>query len=390
MHFDPPSDSLAVCFPALAAEWHPTKNGALTPAHVTSGTSRKVWWQCRGNSAHVWQAKVANRAGVLRRGCPMCANRVLTPENSLRGRYPELARQWHPTANHPLTPDDVIAGCRVRVTWVCPVDSTHVWKAKLNNRTAGKTGCPMCANKKISPERSLLACRPELAAEWHPTKNGGLTPGRVFPASNRKVWWQCPRDPTHAWRAVVATRSLNGAGCPVCSGRVPSPTTSLRARRPDVAAEWHPTKNGKLSPDDVMCRTLRRVWWQCGRDPAHVWQTTVATRVKAKIGCSICAGLVAEPSASLRALFPRLAREWHPTKNGTLRPERVLPTRRRPVWWRCLRDPSHEWAATVYVRAMCGALCPSCAGGRGQATSQGRATRRGHAAAQAARASKLR
>ena len=36
--------SLAETHPDLAAQWHPTKNGELTPYDVTAGTDKSVWW----------------------------------------------------------------------------------------------------------------------------------------------------------------------------------------------------------------------------------------------------------------------------------------------------------------------------------------------------------
>ena len=38
--------SLAYRFPELSKEWHPTKNGDLTPYDVTVGSHKKVWWIC--------------------------------------------------------------------------------------------------------------------------------------------------------------------------------------------------------------------------------------------------------------------------------------------------------------------------------------------------------
>ena len=32
---------------------------------------------------------------------------------------------------------------------------------------------------------------PELAAEWHPTKNGELVPEDISYGSGRKLWWRC-------------------------------------------------------------------------------------------------------------------------------------------------------------------------------------------------------
>ena len=40
-----------------------------------------------------------------------------------------------------------------------------------------------------------------LAAQWHPTQNDALRPEGVRPGSAKGVWWCCPKDPTHTWRA---------------------------------------------------------------------------------------------------------------------------------------------------------------------------------------------
>ena len=48
--------------------------------------------------------------------------------------------------------------------------------------------------KKVPYERSMAYCNPELAKEWHPTKNGTLTPNEVWKSEKRKVWWILPYD----------------------------------------------------------------------------------------------------------------------------------------------------------------------------------------------------
>ena len=40
----PRKNNLTITHPELAAQWHPTKNGTLTPEMVTCGMSKKVWW----------------------------------------------------------------------------------------------------------------------------------------------------------------------------------------------------------------------------------------------------------------------------------------------------------------------------------------------------------
>jgi hypothetical protein len=38
---------------------------------------------------------------------------------------------------------------------------------------------------------SLAEVNPELAKQWHSTKNGELTAAEVFASSGKKVWWRC-------------------------------------------------------------------------------------------------------------------------------------------------------------------------------------------------------
>ena len=58
-----------------------------------------------------------------------------------------------------------------------------------------------------------------LLRQWQTGKNGALTPDGVAAGSHKSVWWQCEKG--HEWQAAVASR-VNGAGCPVCAGRVNS------------------------------------------------------------------------------------------------------------------------------------------------------------------------
>ena len=42
--------------------------------------------------------------------------------------------------------------------------------------------------------RSFKDLRPDLAEQWHPTKNGDLTPEMVSEYSNREVYWLLSYD----------------------------------------------------------------------------------------------------------------------------------------------------------------------------------------------------
>ncbi len=280
---------------------------------------------------------------------------------SLAGAFPQLAREWHASRNGDLRPTDVTPGSSRRVWWKCPAGADHEWQAPVYGRTAGGTGCPFCSGRRASRERNLARLHPKVAAEWHPTKNGALRPGDVVPGSNRRVWWRCRRDPGHEWAAVVQSRAVLGSGCPFCRGDRPSATHCLAARFPALAAQWHPTRNGKLGPAEVTPHSAYRAWWFCVAGADHVWQEQVNERSGGGKGCPFCAGKRVSRTNCLAVLYPRLAREWHPTKNGSRTPRDFVAGSVKRVWWRCRKGPDHEWLAGIASRVH-GTGCPCCSG----------------------------
>jgi rubrerythrin len=273
---------LATTNPVLASEWHPARNGELTPNDLTPNSGRKAWWQCRV-CGYEWAAVIANRNRGS--GCPSCSGKVATPENCLSAISPALAAEWYQTKNGDLTPDDVTPNSGMKVWWQCRVCG-HEWEARVNSRHQGR-GCPVCAKQQLAtPENCLAVANPTLAAEWHPTKNGVLTPNDVKPMSNKKAWWQC-RVCGHEWEAIVSNRNNLHRGCPACAGQVVTPENCLAAANPDLAAEWHPTKNGELTPSDIKPGSGKKIWWQC-HTCGHEWEAVVASR-NSGIGCPACA-----------------------------------------------------------------------------------------------------
>lgn len=155
--------------------------------------------------------------------------------------------------------------------------------------------------------------RQALLEEWDVEGNGALTPLALSHGSRQKVWWRCGAG--HRWQAAVYTRTGAESGCPYCAGKRPWPGfNDLASQEPALAAQWHPERNGPLTPDQVVCGSTRRVWWQCGS--GHVWAASVKSRA-AGAGCPYCTGRRISPGENdLATLYPALARQWHPTKNG--------------------------------------------------------------------------
>ena len=274
----------------LMVEWDYEKNNLLgyDPQKITFGSAIKVWWRCENN--HKWEASPNHRSNG--RGCPECAQiqrfiskrkNIVARRGSLAINNPNLARQWHPIKNAPLTPSDISVNSPERVWWLC--NNGHEWNAPINSRNSG-AGCPVCSGHKIVVGvNDLATVSPDLAKQWHPTKNKSLKPTEVTAHNANTVWWQCKKG--HEWQAKISNRT-NGNNCPICIGKkVLVGYNDLATVLPCIANEWHPTKNGALMPEDVTLHSNKKVWWKC--EKGHEWQTSVSHRSNGR-RCPVCFG----------------------------------------------------------------------------------------------------
>ena len=132
----------------------------------------------------------------------------------------------------------------------------------------------------------------ELMKEWDYEKNKEIDLNKIRKFSNKKAWWICPKC-GYNWYTVISSRT-QGHGCPRCSGRVVNDNSNLAVVAPELAAQWHPTKNGKLTPKDVGPYSEKKIWWICKR--GHEWEATVSNRYQGR-NCKQC-------SSELRTSFP--------------------------------------------------------------------------------------
>lgn len=138
---------------------------------------------------------------------------------SLSEAYPDIAKQWHPQKNFPHTPEQYTPGSSHKACWQC--EKGHEWVTTIRERTRGSQ-CPFCSNHKVLVGyNDLTTTHPNVAKEWHSTKNGTLQPIEFLAGSDQKVWWQCPIC-GHEWEARIYLRTKNrghGTGCPHCSNQ---------------------------------------------------------------------------------------------------------------------------------------------------------------------------
>ena len=380
--------SLAEECPEKANLWHPTKNKPLTPKDITVGSDRKVWWFLPYDDPKTgkhfdfeWHASLKD---VVSRdqGCPYLSWRAVWPGfNDLATTHPNLVSEWHPTKNGKITPFSLSAGSKEQVWWLMLYNDSRTnkqfafeWEAPVYSRALNGNGCPYLNGTRVwKGFNDLASTFPEIAAEWNYEKNGSLTPDMVTAYASRKVWWiihytdpLTKRSWTLEWKACISDRTRKGASCPYLSGKaVLAGFNDLAFLRPDLATEWHPTKNGSLKPTEVSCNSGKKVWWyRHYSDPItkkefnFEWPATIASRVSGK-DCPFLSGKAVWPEYNdLLTLFPKIAAEWHPTKNRSLSTNSVTAYSEKKVWWLC--PNGHSYRAIISNRTQLYSGCSEC------------------------------
>lgn len=281
--------------------------------------------------------------------------RKLIPNiNDLKTEYPDIAKEWDTNQNDGLLPSEVLSHSGKKYWWKCI--NGHSWQATPSNRVYGY-GCPYCSGRRpIRGYNDLATTSPELLREWNYEKNLPDTPETISGKSNRVFWWKCKQG--HEWQTDVAHRTNRGDGCPYCSGhRVLQGFNDLASINPATASEWNYQKNGVLLPTQITISSNKKVWWVC--ENGHEWQDTPSNRSRGD-RCPYCSGhRVWEGYNDLATTNPILAREWHPTKNGSLTPKDVTANSEKTVWWLC-PICGNEWKAKPASRNSKGTGCPKC------------------------------
>jgi len=339
-------NDLAFKYPILASEWDSKKN-KLSPSKILYGTNQKFWWVCsrdhsyqasptkrilestgcpfcankavlagfndlasqRPNLASRWSHKnplkpsevfakshakfifecqlghdwTVEPSSISNEGyCPTCANKTVEIGfNDIPTRFPYLAATFDAALNPGVDLRKVDPRSKSKLSWRCELG--HVWKVAPANRLGGQ-GCPYCANKKVLKGFNDLEYKhPEIAKQWHFERNQKAATEVNF-ASNAIYWWQCELG--HSYRQAVSNKTLKGYNCPYCSRKlVMKGFNDLATEFPELSKEWHPTRNSPLTPEMVVSKTAKRIWWKCSA--GHEWPAAPSTRTKG-IGCPTC------------------------------------------------------------------------------------------------------
>jgi len=291
---------------------------------------------------------------------------------SLLEQFPELSKEWHPTKNKircvegninlnnvRLKPSQIYHGSHQIAIWICSKKKYHVYDMPVYRRTQMNQGCPFCAGQRTHVKDSLFTSHPNVAKEWHPTKND-LTPKDKTRGSNYHAWWKCIKysKADNNWQAYINDRTRRKDRCPYCTGRelTKCKLNSIKYTHPELAKEWHP--DNLYGPENyTSIRKKESFFWICKINSHHKYEMPIYLRIKGH-SCNICASKVVNKYNCLATTHPELAKEWHPTKND-LTPNDVLAGSDKRITWLC-RKCGYSWPAMVNNRANKESKCSNC------------------------------
>lgn len=361
--------SIAVTHPNVVKDWDSERNGSLTPYDVTSGSNKVVWWKCSRNPKHRIQRSVQTYCET---GCSICSKGRNTSINEIafylglicifpdamhRHRINDDKRLevdiWIPSLSLAIEYDghyyhkgeeklrldaakDFLLNTigikliRMREEPLPPLEGSKAivikisdWRESLKEpfseliKTINKlykmhkvnsVKTDMLSNDididlkqmearayitSVPKEESLAHKCPKLIEEWHPTKNGSLTPWDVRPFANFKVWWIC-KNCGYVWLASIAKRT-GGRGCPLENGcgssLVITAKNSLGSHFPEIAKELDQELNSFVCPDQIYEYSLKIFQWRCSKNSEHVWSSSVNDRTRGGRGCPLCTSI---------------------------------------------------------------------------------------------------
>lgn len=346
--------NLEIHYPKIAQEWNKEKNGKKLPKDFSPHSNKYIWWSCF-TCGHSWSAKISNRTS-LGRGCPLCANKIVVEgANDFATTHPHLTKEWHPTKNENLAPNEVTYGSGKKVWWSCP--NNHEYKASILHRAHG-TECPKCNEgrqtsfaeqatyfyiKKLYPdaisrytadflermELDIYIPSIKLAIEydgeaWHKKnsikreerkfklcKDNGIKLIRLrekmpeFPSDIADEMFSMEKlyEPKNLEKMLQEVlRRINYSATwlrnnpvdvnivrdrpQILEYKTDLKSKSLKYLCPEIAKEWHKTKNGGQSPEHFQPGTDYKAWWLCP-DCNNVYEAAIGKRT-AKKGATAC------------------------------------------------------------------------------------------------------
>lgn len=348
-------NTLSHCFPHIAKEWHPTRNGDLKPCDVSKSSGKKVWWLCKQpcknkccDCTHEYEATVDARTPSKSRrngsGCPICYGRKLCcKKHSIWYHHKRrICLYWNLEKNISIFPTDISVFTHKKV-WLEDPCCSH-------DRPSVDMYPSYIDDVKNNQERNLSLETLEYLDL--------STKHRIFDWNSyncvrcRHEWDQRPKD-------IITGKT----DCPYCSNprKEICKSGSIVENFPDIMKQWHPTKNEDIDPNKLSPNSSKPIWWLCPKTTCehgckHEWIAPPSNRTRVKSGCPFCSEPIKKVCKHMSAgyLYPHLFSQLHPSKNKKLDIYSISPYSGIKAVWICPLECEHgcvyEWETTFYQR----------------------------------------
>ena len=374
-----------VLYPELSKQWH--IDNKISPDNVLPGSHEKVKWKCENN--HEWEAVIRER--VKHPQCKYCKRE----NNNIETMYPKIAKEWHPYLNYPKKPEDYLSSSPEYVWWRCEKNFHHNWNAKISNRTINQRGCPYCKDerktsfeeqaiyfylKKLFPdtknryvdekeniEIDIFIPSKKIAIEYNSTyyhktirdnsdrdKNKIQKLLKYYKVICVQEYEEKVIGVKYIYNKARDIKSLEDSIINLIKIITDNYMINIDIKRdkieilnqfikntrednftikhPNIAKQWHRTKNLDLLPEMFTENCNDNFWWQCSKNSEHEWCTSIYNRIKLKSGCPCCSKKQASKEYNLVTEYPEVLNIWHPFLND-ISPYQYLPHSEKRVYW---------------------------------------------------------
>ena len=267
------NDELAKRFPELAAEWHPTQNGALKPENLSCSNDLVVWWVCSVCGTE-FEMAIKHRTG-RRDGCPSCSKRGTSfPEQALF----YYISQVYPDAENKYIFEGVELDVYIPSKKVAIEYDGGLWHKNLKRDNKKDKHC-FDHGIKLFRIRSAFLPKTDLA-EYIPCHEDKESIESAIKQLLIKLQGDCPVDVDISRDELDIRTALKRY----------VRDNSLAVVYPDLAAELAVDLNNGLTAENLLWGAGARVWWRCSKC-GYEWKTSPnhRTHANSKTGCPHCA-----------------------------------------------------------------------------------------------------
>ena len=272
---------------------------------------------------------------------------------------PALAAEWDFTKNAPLTPADVFPKSGRKYFWICP--KGHSYSATVLHRASG-TNCPICNSGRQTSfaEQAVFYyiknLFPDAISRYKDIFNNGMELDIFIPSKKLAIeydgaFWHKEKNSERDRLKYRICQNNN--------------IYLIRIREAATQSQGLSDESFYMDNlDDIKNLEILIQYLLDRIDP----ETNMWTRTRMQFHSNIHVNLdrdsqeirqyMTDVKDSLQTSYPELSAQWHPTKNGTLKPSVFKCGSDYKAWWLC-PVCGHEWQASISHRVN-GTGCPIC------------------------------